>query len=300
MNNPRAGSAQRVSAVSTEPAVKDEAFFLASLPVIDDVSAYVCRRHRLSGAEAEDFRSEVRLHFLERNYEVLRRFEGRSSLPTYVTVVIQRLYLDYRNRQWGKWRPSAEARRVGPAGILLERLAARDGLTLEQAVETLRLNHGIELDEPLRALTAKIAKRSPGRLFVAEDAAAGIEGGGLTPDANVLRAEQGFLAKRVKTALDRARQGLLPEERLILKMRFEDSFAVSQIAAALRLDQKKLYRTIDRLLARLRTSLAAEGLSSDEVSALFVGDGFNVDMFAAEAPTLERSSAAAAHEGSRG
>src|SRR5262249_56536161 len=100
----------------------------ASQPVIDDITGHGVRSHRLSPAEADDFRSEVRLHFIDRNYEVLRRFENRSSLPTYVTVVIQRLFLDYRNRLWGKWRPSSEAKRQGPTWILFERLLAGDGL----------------------------------------------------------------------------------------------------------------------------------------------------------------------------
>src|SRR5256885_10549223 len=67
--------------------VQGEAQFLASLPVIDDITGQVCRRHRLHGAEADDFRSDVRLHFIERDYEVLRKFEGRSSLATYVNAV---------------------------------------------------------------------------------------------------------------------------------------------------------------------------------------------------------------------
>ena len=93
-----------------------EALFLANLPVIDSVVRHVCRRHHLSAAEADDFGSEVRLHIIERNYEILRKFEGRSSLRTYLAVVVQRLFLDYRNRIWGKWRPSAEAQRRGPGG----------------------------------------------------------------------------------------------------------------------------------------------------------------------------------------
>src|SRR5262245_20749868 len=67
------------AAASTGSFVEGEALFLACLPVIDDITGQVCRRHRLNGAEAEDFRSEVHLHFIERDYEVLRRFEHRSS-----------------------------------------------------------------------------------------------------------------------------------------------------------------------------------------------------------------------------
>ena len=66
---------------------------------------------------------------------------------------------------------------------------------------------------------------------------------------NVLRAEHDFFAKRVQTALDRVRQTLTPEERLILKMRFEDSVPVADIARALHLNQKRLYRTIEHLPA---------------------------------------------------
>ena len=77
---------------------------------------------------------------------MLRRFEGRSSLTTYITVVVQRLFLDRRNRLWGKWRPSAEARRLGPTAVLLERLVSRDGWSAEQALETLRVNHGVTVD----------------------------------------------------------------------------------------------------------------------------------------------------------
>ncbi len=221
--------------------VEGKTLFLASLPVIDDVTGQVCRRHRLSASEADDFRSEVRLHFIDRNYEVLRRFEKRSSLSTYVTVVIQRLFLDYRNRLWGKWRPSADAKRLGPTAILIERLVARDGWSLEQVVETLRVNHGITLDASLQALCDKLTRRGPKRQLVAEDHADTVESGQPSPDTNVVRVEQEFLAKRVRAALDRAKQSLEPEERLILKMRFEDAVPVADIARALHLNQKRLY-----------------------------------------------------------
>jgi RNA polymerase sigma factor (sigma-70 family) len=272
--------------------LKDEALFLASLPVIDAVVDQVCRRHHLAAVEADDFASEVRLHFIERNYEPLRRFEGRSSLRTYLTVVVQRLFLDYRNRQWGKWRPSAEATRRGPVAILLERLVVRDGWTFEQAVETLRTNHRVDVDETLRALYEKLTQRTPARQFVAESEAEDVESGAPAADANVLRAEHDFLAKRVQTALERVRQTLAPDEQLILKMRFEDSVPVADIARGLHLDQKRLYRTIEQLLATLRQGLEAEGLDRDEVRALFA-DGVlsEVEVYGAQ----QRADAAGAH-----
>jgi len=94
-----------------------ESLFLASLPDIEQVSRFIARRQRLSASEAEDFLSEVNLGFIRSDYAVLASFAGRSSLRTYLTTVIQRLFLDYRRRLWGKWRPSAEALRRGSRAL---------------------------------------------------------------------------------------------------------------------------------------------------------------------------------------
>jgi hypothetical protein len=73
----------------------------------------------------------------------------------------------------------------------------------------------------------------------------------------------------VQAALDRVRQTLPAEDGLILKMRFEDAVPVADIARALHLNQKRLYRSIEILLAMLRKRLEAEGISRQEVGSLF-------------------------------
>lgn len=270
MNHPRSDPSSRRT--PPPPFASDEARFLAVLPVIDDVTNQVCRRNHLNGTEADDFRSDVRMHFIERNYEVLRKFEGRSQLTTYLTVVIQRLYIDRRNREWGRWRPSAEAKRLGPTGILLERLIVRDGWPREQALELLAINHGVVIDEGLQTLCDKLATRGPARRMVAEEDAGEIVDQATSADDNVVRAEQDFLARRVQGALERARQMLQPIERLILKMRFEDRVSVADIARALTLDQRRLYRTIEQLLTTIGASLRADGISESDITLLFSED----------------------------
>jgi len=263
---------QETDLPAVESSVHDDELYLSSLPVIDDITGQVCRRHRLSAAEADDFRSDVRTHFYDRHCEALRRFEGRSSLATYLTVSIQRLFLDYRNRTWGRWRPSAESRRLGPTAMLLEQLIVRDGWSAEQAAELLRVNHGIAIDPQLSALCDELTRRTVMRQFVPDFEAAEIESPAPGSDVNVIRSERYLLAKRVRRVLTRARQMLSPEDRLILKLRFEDSVSVARIARAMHLDQKRLYRTIERLLARLGECLDAEGISRSDVRMLF-GDG---------------------------
>jgi RNA polymerase sigma factor (sigma-70 family) len=245
-----------------------ESHILACLPVIDGVTAQVCRRHRLSADESEDFMSEVRLHFIEREFEPLVRFEGRSSLRTYLTVVITRLFLNYRNRFWGRWRPSTEARHLGPSAILIERLVARDGWSFDQVVTMFRINHGETLEGPLAVFCVKVSRRPAGRQVVAEREAEGVWSAAASPDANLVRAEHEFLAKRVQVALDRAREALKPEERLLLKMRFEERLSIAEIARALHRDQKRLYRVLERVLATVGEMLEADGISRDDVKRL--------------------------------
>src|SRR5215470_20195503 len=95
-------------------AMSREQLFLSELALIERVIAWVSARRCLWGADAEDFASTVKLRLIENDYEVLGRFEGRSSLKTYLTAVVTRMYLDYQVQRFGKWRPSAEARRLGP------------------------------------------------------------------------------------------------------------------------------------------------------------------------------------------
>src|SRR5262245_30687429 len=103
-----------------------EQLLLANLDVVDAVVARTAHRHRLSAAERDELASMVRLKLVDNNYLVVRRFNGRSSFRRYLTVVVKRVLLDWRNALWGKWRPSAVARRLGTLALWLEELLYRD------------------------------------------------------------------------------------------------------------------------------------------------------------------------------
>ena len=263
------GSATPANGVPHNPVrpVSSESDFLEALPVIDDVTARVCRRHRLAAVDAEEFQSDVRLHFIQRDYEVLRQFEGRCALSTYVTVVVQRLFFDWRNKRWGRWRPSLEAKRLGPDAILIEQLVVRDGWPMDQALEIARVNHRADIDDAVRAFCNTLSARAV-RRPVSEDDAVEIPSPGPSTDVRVVMAERDFQAKRVLAALDRALRALSPTERLILKMLFEDGVAISDIAKTLHLEQRPLYRTRDDLKDKLRASLEAEGISRESIDEL--------------------------------
>ncbi len=239
------------------------ALFESSLDAIEGAIRFVCHRNRLDPAEAEEFESEVKLRFVEKDYEILRRFQHRSSLRTYLVVVIQRQFLDYRNHLWGKWRSSAEATRLGPVAIALERMLVREGLDLDQAGETLRTNEGVAVS---REELAAIASRLPVRIrrsVVGEEALETFAEERQSPEAGVIAGEPSAIGARIRFALAPAVQAFSDQDRLILRLRFQDDLGVADIARALHLDQKPLYRRFESLLRRLREALEAAGIDRD-------------------------------------
>lgn len=250
--------------------------YLEHRALIERAISHVCRRHRLSGTEGEDFSSSARIALIEDDHARIRAFSGRSSLQTYLTVVISRLFQDWRNAQWGKWRPSAEAQRLGPLATRLETLTVRDKLSFEEAVETLKTNHGVTEDRAtLEALYARFPVR-PGRSFTGEDALATLASPDGGADAALDQAEAASAAARAQAALARALTSLPPQDRLIIKMRFDDDFGVAEIAKVLKLEAKPLYRRIERVLGELRRALEASGLSLEAVKDVIASRGFDV------------------------
>jgi RNA polymerase sigma factor for flagellar operon FliA len=248
--------------------VSYERTYVEHAELIEGVLTLICRRHRLVGMEADDFRSIARLKLVDNDYEVLRKFQGRSSLRTYLTIVLDRVFLDYRNAQWGKWRPSAEAQRLGAVALRLEQLMGRDGFTFDEAVEMLRTQLGARES---RDTLYDIALRLPVRLSrkpQGEEAIGHIEDPSPSPDLLVEREELRPHAVVARAALDRAISALDPQERLIIRMRFVNGLGVVDIARALNLEQRPLYRRVDQILQRLRQSLEAEGVNAQAVAAL--------------------------------
>jgi len=240
--------------------------FLSNLDAIDRAIAYVCHRNHLSPQDGEEFNSEVKTKLIEGNYGVIRKFEGRSSFSTYMTTVIQRLYFQWRVQMWGKWRPSAEAKRLGEKAITLERMLTRDGFTYAEALETLTTGTSAYTREELEALYLRLPPRQPRPVLVssvAPDAAPTVD-----PDAALFTAERRKTARAAAAAIDQAMATMDAESQLILRMRFWNNRKVPDIAAALRIDAKRLYKKIDRLLLTLRGALEKAGIGQEVISDL--------------------------------
>jgi RNA polymerase sigma factor for flagellar operon FliA len=248
--------------VSSGPSLTEQEF-VTHLPLIERVTAFVVRRHHLSPAEAEEFASQVKLHLFKDECAVLRKYQGRGSLRTYLTTVVIRLCLDFRIAAWGKYRPSAEAKRAGSVAVLFERLTVRDGHSMDEAYEILATNHGLAITRrELENLAARLPSARVGHRFESDDALTHRPSPMPSPEDEVVEEERVAAETRRTQALRAAIAELDTQDRLILALHYRDGHKVSEIAALLRLEQKPLYRRLDRLLGQLRQRLQEEGFQS--------------------------------------
>lgn len=235
-------------------------FYEEHRELVDGTIASICRRNRLSQADADDFMQEAHMKLMQPS--VLEAFQKRSSLETYLRVVLQNLYRDIRNSELGKWRPSVEAKGNGPVAVLFERLVVRDRLSFDEALETLRINHDVtESREKLEALAARLPIRRT-RRPIGDEALAGMPDGRPLPDTVLSIEQHQAYVEHGRHVLQDALGKLDPEERLPIKLRYIDGLKVVAIASLLKVDAKRLYHRIEQLLERLRVELETRGIDS--------------------------------------
>ncbi len=245
-----------------------EEVFLRELDQIDRITGSICSRHRLPGDERDDFRSWVRLKLIENDYAVFRKFQGRSSLGTYLTVVIANCFRDYRVAQWGRWRPSVFARRNGPLAVRLEELVSRDGYSIDQAIQALRSETEVgHSDRELMELAAGFPER--GRPREASDEALALAPDDHGADDDLLRHEREGRFSEIIEVLERAMEDLPDEDRLILRLHYWDGLKVAQIARSLQLEQRPLYPRIEKIRHALQGVLEESGVSREVVMTFF-------------------------------
>ena len=239
--------------------------FLSELAVIERVIGWVCARRGLRGADADDFASVVKTRLVENDYEILAKFQGRSSLKTYLTAVINRLYLDFQVQRFGKWRSSAEARRLGTVALRLECLMFRDGLSFDEACGVLQSDPRVsETRDALDAIRQRLPNR-PGRVPKGD----GLEPVRLDSGASAVeRAERQALAERTFAVIRRSLSRLPAPDRVFMRLHLESGLTVAEASRSLGLDQKALYRRKEDVLKSLRSALEAEGIGSEAAREL--------------------------------
>jgi RNA polymerase sigma factor for flagellar operon FliA len=243
-----------------------EQTFLAKLAWIDRAALTLAARHGLDPDEQDDFAATVREKLIDDDYAAIRKHRGEATLETYLTIVIANHFKDYCVQRWGRWRPSAVARRAGDTAIRLEVLIHRDGYKLDSAIEALR-SAGVSLPtSELRRLAVSFpARTNPRKVeqWIPLDAT--------SPDGaddSLMEEERQKTYERAIQAVNQGIERLSPTDQLLLRLRIWEGMAVADIARSLNMDQKPLYRRIERCYKELRKHLEAEGVDGNAFRSL--------------------------------
>jgi DNA-directed RNA polymerase specialized sigma24 family protein len=249
-----------------------EALFVEHLPFIERSIAAVIRVLSLRDDDAEEFGSWAKERVLEHDYLLVRKWRGESLLTTYLATVITNLGREFRVKRWGRWRPSAAARRGGPLAVRLETLVHRDGMRVDEAAEYLRTRDGLTIgDREVAEIVAALPRRTRARRVderevpiesIADDEDAA--------DASVALEEDAADRERVYRLLREAIGALPSLDVVILTMHIVAGRSLADVARALNIPQRPLYRVRDGLLARLFATLSAQGVTRERVRA-FIG-----------------------------
>ena len=264
--------------------------FLANVPTIERIAAFYCRRMHMSDADTEDFIGFVKVELIDRDYEIIAKFEGRSSFTTYLTTVIHRLLYQHRTKEWGKWRPSAEAKRLGDVAIAFERLTTRDGFSLNEAIEMMTTGNAPAASRrELEAIALRLPPRAPRPMLVTEGTVPDLVIAADDPSDGPMSRERDQVARCAARTLDEIIGSFDAEDRLILKMRFWSAQRVADIAELLNLDAKKTYKRIEKLLGKLRSGLERSGIGRKEIDDLFAHGDRPVEIAPAGIPPTRPS-----------
>jgi len=239
-----------------------EELFRDNLALVERVIDGVCRRAGLRDADAEDFASNAKLALIENDYAILRGYEGRAPLGAFLAVVVQRML----SREWmrlrGRWHPSAEAERNGPAAVLLEKLTMHDGRSLDEAVDIVRAADPSLDRNTVRQMADRLPQRFP-RLrlvplmtgedeqpYIARDAA----------DARATEGETRRMSERAARVVRETVAALPLQDRMLVRFHFGAEMSIADAARMLGVPQRPLYRRIEALLRQLREALEREGV----------------------------------------
>jgi RNA polymerase sigma factor for flagellar operon FliA len=228
---------------------------LDNLDLIAQIVRMTGRRRHLSATEQDDFGSFVSLRLIENDYAVLRKFQNRSTLWTYLAAVIERLSLDFCTEKWGRWRPSAAAERLGPVAVLLERLVTRDAHTIEEAIEIVRAHHdaGMSYAElrsmwdalPARTRATEVGEEAAAEVVSNDSSDAGMDDAALRKDI-----------KRLQGALQTAFASIASQDRVLIALRFDQDLPIAEISRLTGVSVPTLHRRLDKSVRQLRVALS--------------------------------------------
>lgn len=209
----------------------------------------------------------------------LQTYEGRAALSTWLTLVARSEVMDHLRRKFGRDPKMRALDRLTPEERTLFRLYHIEGVPWNEVIARLEAKgdrwtedrfiaelHNIErrlgerwLSRLAYDLHAQSIGAASGRLLEYLDHVRDepLEGA-LSPEYYVMERE----ARRTVDLLRGRIASLSPTDRRLLELRFERRWTARRIATELGMKgQRSVYRTVNRIVSRLRRQLKKDGAS---------------------------------------
>jgi RNA polymerase sigma factor (sigma-70 family) len=226
--------------------------------------------------DADTLFNEVLDRLTEDNFKVLKNFENRSKLTTYITTIIAHLVVDIQRKQTGRRRTKERAKAMGLVGEKLYELIFAKGFPVQEAYDFLKENQKVtQTLEEIEAMVDKIRGRPRAHQGPAE--------GPEQPDIKSVlvtegNQEEGAIRKQTeglaKEVLREALSELSNEEKFIIQMRFplsedEQPKDLSEIAKILGTTTKAVDSRIRRIFPKLKEKMLRRGSSIDDFTNVY-------------------------------
>jgi len=233
----------------------------------------VIRHFESDSDDAADCFQFVCERLCEGQFRRLRRFapDGAAKFTTWLRAVVRNLCLDWQRKHFGRPRMFRSVARLSDLDQLVFRLVHERGMTeaeallhlaprfpqltpqlLSEAIE--RVNGALTSNQNWLLRTRKTPDR---RLSVSPaDDEQRIEATSKDRDPETLA-----ITAECKALLAQALRKLPTNERLLLRLRFEEEMTLDQIAKLLQLgNPQRVDRQLKQILVRLRTELESDAL----------------------------------------
>lgn len=223
----------------------------------------------------QDDAAECYLHICERlardSFRRLLKFkpEGKASFATWLRVVARNLCLDWHRSQSGRIRPFKSLGQLSPLELEVYNCRFLRGASQEETLQQLEsLSPGVSLSELPSIeehLQSSLSSRQQWILgtrkqseFSSTVAVAGEES-----DSDVLDVpdpcpsqESQLVEQELRSRLEKSVSSLPAQERLLVRLRFEQDLSLEEIARLCGLqDAQRVHRRLAAILKKLRTAM---------------------------------------------
>jgi hypothetical protein len=237
------------------------------------------------GALAEEGALFVLNRLEEDDCRRLQGYSGRAKFSTFVSALTIRLLEDFSRIKFGRPRPPQWVTALGGTWVTLFQLLCLQRLGVSDAVETIKTRKPAvdpaQIEEDAWTLLERIVHCGTHQglevsLTEGEDGPVHAENGN-TPEDDLCKRERNIFFSLLFADLKQENDNttgaaempvlsgicLNGQERLLLKLCFQDDLSVTRAGQMLGLNANQAHGRLRRLLARLRSDFDAAGISDD-------------------------------------